>query len=892
MEQQVPTQDRRGTAVAALATRWVRGVTRFARSVLLAWSLAAVAALLFTLTHLGLDADVTHMVSAELPVRKALRAYQQTFPQYQDVMVLVVEGAPLERVDEAVDRLAPRLAEQGAFFRSVYVPGAGAFFEKHAFLYLNSDELADLTDQLAEAQPMLSKLAADPSLRGLFQALATIIENVGNDQPIELAPVLERINATLEAALAGRYAPLSWRTLMEGEKTQASTYRRFILVQARPDYNALFPIAPALAGVRSLAKAVGIDGEHGLRLRITGGLPLEHEEMQAVTKGAGLAGVLALLLVTVTLFVGLRSVRLIVASLFTLVAGLLLTAAFAAGAVGHLNMISVAFAVLNIGLGIDFSIHFCLRYQEAGQEGASPAQALPIAGREVAPALIVCAVTTAAGFYAFLPTPYTGVAELGLIAGTGILISLLASLTLLPALLHLWKPVTNSRHSLSISLPSRLVELPVRHRKAVLLGALLAAAGAGLLLPATRFDYNPLNLRDPNAESVSTFKALRADGTYPLLTAVVLARDAKELRTITEDLRKLPVVDEVITLNSFVPDHQSEKLDAIEELNLILGPDLQAFAPARPRVPLAAQRAALEHLLLSLDKRLAAGGLPFADSAQALRKTLRAVRQRLDGMDQSTRVRWMAELDTALVGTLPRNLAQLAAALDAQPFAVQDLPVDLVKRWLSDEGTFRIEVVPREDITEPAALRRFVTALQSIAPDATDEPVQLLVVGDTIIASFQQAFALACIVITAFVLLGLRSLKGAALVMGSLLFGALITVAILVVLGIPFNFANVIALPLLLGMGVDNGIHLVRRLGRAEGTSAIAVMHSSTTRAMVFSALTTIASFGNLSFSPHPGMASLGLVLVIGVLTMLLSTLCLVPALVSPNRLQDRSVVG
>ncbi|MGC1953256.1 MAG: MMPL family transporter [Gammaproteobacteria bacterium] len=866
-----------------LVQSWTKGVMRFARWVLLAWTLVAIGAGLFAVNNLGLDADVTHMVSAELPVRKAQDKYRQAFPQYANLMVLVVEGEVPEYVDDAAEALASHLEQDQRLFQSVYVPGADPFFETHAFLYPNLDELQELADQMAAAQPILGKLTKDFSLRGLFNTLATVIENVDSNDTIELSPVLNALNATLRSALAdqGPPSPLSWRAVLQGKSAdEGGVARRFVLVQPRPDYRALFPVAPAIAAIRNAATEVGVNDAQGLRLRITGGLALEHEEMQTVTKGAGLALAMALLLVTATLFVGLGSFRMILASLLTLIAGLIVTAAFAAAAIGHLNMISIAFAVLNVGLGIDFAIHFCMRYQEVKGQGEPSARVLTSAAKHVTPSLALCAVTTAVGFYAFIPTPYVGVGELGVIAGTGVFISLLASLTLLPAMLHLWQARSRPRAGAVFAFPKALLELPLRHRKAVLMVGALLAVAAGLLLPSARFDYNTLNLRDPEAESVATFKALLEDGEYAPLSAVVLVSGKQALAELSTRLQDLTVVKDALSIDSFIPEQQPEKLEVIEELSLILGPELHYIARPSEAVTFTAQREAIRHLMAVLHDRLASDEpLAFAEAVRTLATNLQAVLERLGSLNADARRAWLEQLEEALLGTLPGNLERLTAGLMAESFGVADLPPDLVQRWVSDDGWFRIEVTPQEDILNPDALRQFVTAVQRVAPDATNEPVQMVVIGDTIITSFKQAFGFACLAVTAIVMVGLRSVSGALLVIVTLLFGALTTAAILVLVGIPFNFANVIALPLLLGMGVDNGIHLLRRLRSSNDPSKRAAMHSSTPRAMVFSALTTAASFGNLSFSGHPGTASLGLVLVIGIVIMLLSTLYLVPAL-------------
>ena len=238
-------------------------------------------------------------------------------------------------------------------------------------------------------------------------------------------------------------------------------------------------------------------------------------------------------------------------------------------------------------------------------------------------------------------------------------------------------------------------------------------------------------------------------------------------------------------------------------------------------------------------------------------------------------------LEHNLLATLPDSLELLEASLQATRITAERLPQDLQQRWLSADGRYRVQVFPKENINDNQALRRFVSEVRELAPQATDSPVIMLEAGDAVLAAFQQAFITALVVITLLLLLMLRSLINTVLVLLPLLLAGLLTTTTVILLGIDFNFANIIALPLLLGIGVDNGIHMIHRLRQG---SLAQLLHTSTARAMFYSALTTILSFGNLSFSPHQGTASMGQILTIGVLLTLASTLLVLPALYTLQR--------
>ena len=843
--------------------------------VLVLSAVLAIAAGYGTVTRLGINTNATNMLSEDLPFRRNDAAMTAAFPQFTNVLSIVVEGNTPDRAEDAAARLADALRAEGDLFRDVFYAEGDAFFRRNGLLYLDRDQLEALADRLAEAQPLLSALQEDLSLRGLSRALIQALDEMpaGNENAVAaLAPVLDQIAASARSLAdvasgksMGPPRPLSWIAVMRGGKIEPADMRRFILVQPVLDFESLQPAARAIAAVHARAAALGLDRAAGLRVRVTGSPAMLQDELKSVRDGMGLVGLVSAVLVLALLIVGLRAPRLILATVVALVVGLIWTAGFATVAVGELNLISVAFAVLFIGLSVDFGIHFALRYQEALRgDPAERADPLSTAAGHVGGALGLCALTAAIGFFSFVPTSYRGLAELGLISGAGMFIALFANLTVLPAVLALL-PVRANGPAPGSPLAARAQALILGHPRAVVGGALLLGLASLAFLPYARFDDDPLNLRDPRSESVATLLDLLDDPRVNPYSAEVLAPDLDAAGALAARLEALPEVDSAATLADYVPRDQDEKLALIEEMSFFLTP---VFLPGGGAPPLdgAGRRAALDRLIA----RLAVEKGPLAPAARRLADALGGVPN-----DPSA----LEALETLLLGGLPARIAALGEALDADtPVTLADLPPALRDRNVTADGRARVEIIPRDDLRDAGARRRFVDAVRAVAPDAGGMPIIITEAGRAVVRAFFEAAGYAMALI-AVVLLGLlRSVRDSLLVLAPLALAASLTMAVTVIFATPFNFANVIVLPLLFGLGVAGGIHMVMR-ARASGAGAL--MRTSTPRAVLFSALTTIGSFGALALSSHVGTASMGFLLTVAIGLSLVCTLVTLPALLS-----------
>ncbi|ADJ28286.1 MMPL family transporter [Nitrosococcus watsonii] len=872
---------------------WVGGVYRLAPWVLVTIFLLTGGVFYYTMENLGVDTDTANILSPNLPFRQSNERYTHLFPQYEDTLIIVIEGNVPEHIWEGSKQLAAKLAASDTLFKSVYLPQANNFFERYGLMYLRLTELEETTDSLAQAQPFLGRLTQDPSLGGLLDMLNEVIKakQVGNTN-LELQSILGPISQAMESVLSGQPDILSWQALMSPERAASSEeQRQFIIVQPRMDFNQILPAGPAIEAVRTFSEELQLDSLHGLRVRITGDVALSHEELESALAGAKIAGLLATLMTGVLLLLGLRSFSLVLATLVTLVIGLIFTAGFATVAIGHLNLISTAFAVLYIGLGTAYAIHFCLRYQRLVQTGLGQSDALSTTASDVGIALTLCALTTAIGFYAFIPTDFAGVSELGIIAGTGMFISLALTLTFLPALLRLL-PIPSSTRSWRTrgKILVFLSSIPICYRRQLLGSGLILGLGALLLLPQSRFDYNPLNLRDPDSESVSTLLDLIDAETIPPLSAIVLASDAPKAQQLADQLRQLDTVGAVVTVQDFIPKQQEEKLAIIDEMALLLGP-LLSSSEWESKTKAEQKHSTLRGFLQTLENYLASSASSPSPAAYQLAEDLRQLLNRLKERDSAAQKQLLLTLQHSLLATLPDNLARLRQSLQAGPLSLDTLPPDLRRRWIASAGIQRIEVFPKEglNINDTASLRHFVNDIHNLAPSATGALILSFRSGETIVAAFQQAFIYALIAITVVLLFLLRSLRDTILVLIPLLLAGILLGAAMVILKTPFNFANIIALPLILGIGVDNGIHMVWRVRQAPPKTGNP-LQTSTARAVVLSALVTVCSFGNLLLASHPGMASMGLLLSVGVALTLLCTLLLLPALLLATQNHFNSV--
>jgi hopanoid biosynthesis associated RND transporter like protein HpnN len=868
-------EHRIGNALA----RWTDWTARHANWVILVFLLLAGGSLYYAFNHLGINTDNSDMLDESLPFRQTLKVYKQAFPQQSNNLLLVIEGPDAESTYEATNRLSQRLAERPDDFRTIYWPGGGAFYEDQALYYLSVDELSAMASRFSRSAPLLAQLKSHPTAEGLLGTLQAVLSASGDELPEETEELLKATTESLAAYDKAESLPLSWQELLlTPGATEKAINRQLLIVQPELDFSNLFAAGSAIRSIRAESSELGIGEGQAISLRITGSTALAYEELKSVSQGMGTAALMSLLIVVALLWLGTGSFRILLYSIISLLVGLCLTAGFAALSIGSLNLISVAFAVLYIGLGIDFAIHFSLRYSEFRDAEMDNGAALREASRDVGSALVICALSTAIGFYAFIPTDFVGVSELGLISGTGMFISLLVSLSLLPALFALSPVRMTPRLHLKVSHePGPFARFVQRFGESITVWIIIVGVIASYTVVHARFDYDVLNLRDQNSESVATYRDLLATSETPPWRLTVLAESEVQAEEYRRRLEDLPSVQKVVDVHDLLPAETGLKdqvLDGMREQ--VEGIQAKVSTEGKSRLN------TLQSILIGLDNA-GASNPEREGTIRALHDALQAVILKLQASTNEELQKGLLLLDELLMGDFGPTLDSLNKSLNQEAVELNTLPDDLRKRWVSESGTWRLMVFAKNDLSDINELRRFVNEVSARVPQVTDLPIINLASGEAAVRAFQQAFITALVLISLLLWILLRSLRDTLLVLLPLLLAGILTTAAGVLFDIPFNFANIITLPLLLGIGVDNGIHMVSRARTAMPADGN-LLHTSTSRAVILSALTTVASFGNLAFSSHPGTASMGQLLTIGVLVTMVCTLLVLPSVLGQRK--------
>ncbi len=819
--------------------------------------------------HLTVNTNTAEMLSPDLPFQQNQRRIDQAFPQDAYTTLFVIDANSPEEATQNATKLVNLLRAKPDHFSSVYIPTDNDFFRKQALLYLETPDLETVAKQLTDAQPFIGHLAQNYSLDGLLDIVQQALNEKENALPMDLNPLLLAVDNTINAQINNKSSSLSWQTLLANNKLSDDAKRVLIVAKPVVHFDEMLPMDAAQTTARETAQKI-MNENPTVRVRITGESALEHEELESVSNSATFAGIASLVLVFLVQWVGFHSLRLLVITYIVLIMGLILTAGFAAITVGHLNVISIAFASLYIGLGVDYAVHICLYYRERKARGYSNMEAIHHSMKGVGSSLFLCALTTALGFLAFIPTDYAGVSELGIISGGGIFIGLIISLTVLPALLCIL-PVNNPQPIKSRFAPQFIVTFPFHYAKSIRVISILLAIGACCILTKLTFDANPINLRDPKSESVSTIKDLLKSKNDSPFAVTGLVPNLDDANALAVKMKALPAVHETITLSSFVAENQDEKLAIIDDLNLMLGNQLENFNVTLPENH--EQRAALVKFNENL-KRAIADKTPNAP-IETLEKLQNHVEILL--LAHSDEPELYAQLEKNMLGLLPYTLERLRTSLSATAFDLQTIPDELRSHWVSKNGFYKVLITPVKDQNIEVNMKEFVAQIKSVDDAVSGLPIANEAGGDAVVKAFLQAFGGAFSAITLLLWAIYRRFTHMALVIAPLMLAALLTGATNVLLDNPFNFANVIALPLLLGMGIDSSILIMHRL-HFNLNEDENLLHSSTTRGIIFSSITTLCSFSSLSFTNHQGMASMGLLLSIGLFFTVICSLIVLPA--------------
>jgi uncharacterized protein len=848
-----------------------------ARLVVVVALTAATAACIYAVQHFAITTDVTQLIAVEDSAWfKNQLAYQAEFPSQAEFpahkIVVVLDAPTPELADQAADKLAQSLSAQSSAIHSMTQPGGGPFFERNALLFLQEQDVAATTSELSQSAPLLRILAADPSLRGIAGVLTLVATGVQSRQ-VELADLARPLTFgadTLSKVLAKTPASFSWRVLIHGRPAKPEELRRYISVDPKLDFSALEPGRAATDAIRRTATELKLASDLGVRMRLTGQVPINDEEFGSLRESAPTTIAGTIITVLIILFLALRSWRIVGPVAFALIVGFCATAAIGPLVVGKLNLISIAFAVLFIGLGVDFGLQFSVRYRSERHHINDLGDALRSSAKKAGMPLALAAAATACAFFSFLPTSFRGLSELGEIAGVGMLIAFFTTITVLPAALRLSKPPAEP-HQMGFKRLAPIDRLTMAHRIPILIATLAIVLGASPLLWRVHFDFNPLHLQNQDLEAVATFLDLKSDPNTGANAINILAPSLDDARNIAARLAKLPQVSRTQTVETFIPDAQDRKLAEIANARSVLDPLLAReqphSAPTDAEVVQALKSAAAA-LLQAANEETNPGAIAAARLASLLNQ--------LAAADETARARASA----AFAAPLLYDLDQFQLLLNPQRITLQNLPDSLARDWITPDGKARVEVLPEGDSNNDVVLRNFASAVLAVEPAATGTPVMFQEAAHIIVRAFFEAAALALVSIAIILLIALRRIGDVLLTLVPLIVAGLLTLEICGLIGLQLNFANILALPLMLGVGVAFKIYYIMawRSGKTN------LLESTLTRAVIFSAMTTATAFGGLWLSSEPGISSMGKLMALSLACTLSAAVLFQPILMGPPR--------
>ena len=861
-----------------------------------------------TAARLVIRNNTLDLIRKDSPVFQKYLAYMEEF-DVRDEIVVVLKSDRLKDSRDAANALAVKLNQEKGldrvYYRHDFSPmsdrlllladeerliGIRRQMEELATLVKGNKQALNLNGILGEASAKFN----DPYLRksSNWQEFIPFIEEFVRNLK-RLAKDLETPANAIEKKGLGELSEFE-ADLLKNEYLSLGEDGRTILMLLRPtkeEQKSATPFTGVIQRVRKVVQETQVEFPK-VAIGVTGEPVLLDDELRQSESDMKIATLITLTLITIMFFFAYGEISRPLLALVALLASVVVTLGITSVTIGHLNIISQAFIVMLLGLGIDFGIQILGRYEEEMGRGKSSADSVEITLTTTGKALLTGGGTTAAAFYAMCFNDFTGLTELGWIAGSGVVMALVASLSILPALL-LWR----DRNGAKINLGKlRLDRGAMWDRKLTSHPYLVLAVAAGITLIAWKqcqkvsFDHNLLHLQNPKMESVRLTRELLNMGDGSLIYGVIMADSVEQADDLAIQLRALPTVSKVRTLGDLVPRDQKKRMEEVSRIARVSG-EITLGSGGESSVDVPKAKKDLEFLLessqegakqakqyLGLSGRARQAVATFEKLIPPLERAVAA----LDKLSLEEAKQRLARHQVKLVGSITQNLGWLKTQRGDRPLTVDDLPAELRQRYLSSHGKVLLEVVPAVDVWERKPNEEFVAEMQKIAPGATGTPVMNLEYIDLLMKSYIQASFYAAGVILLLIFLLFRNLKDLVLTLLPLGLGVLWLFGALGLFHIQLDPANIVTMPMILGIGVAYGVYVMDRY-REEG--GVRIFASSTGKAVVLSALTTLFGFGSMLFGQYRGLVSLGMVMSLGVIFNLISALVVLPQILA---LQDK----
>ena len=840
--------------------------------------LITLAASCFVYKNISINTSNTDLLSKELTFRKNDIAFTKEFPQFSNNIMVVIDAKKSDIAKDIASSFYKEIKKkEGELFNDIFYPEELDFFKKNGFMYLSEEEIEEKLDQMTSYQPFISRLSKDQTLYGLLNTINFFLSADLNDSYIEkINKLLTKLNER---------GSLTWGDIFSNNKK--SNYREIIHLQPILNFSNFFPSKDSLAFLEKKIKNIKDQYQHinyrdfsnnfNFNIRLTGPVPMEQDELNTLGGGAKIGVIISLILVSILLLYAFKNKYLFLGSVLTLIIGLIWTTAFALLFFKELNLISIAFAILFIGLGIDFSIHYGLRTYEFLRHSMintystkdKETEIITNTSRSITKALFLTAMAIAIGFFSFAFTSFKGLAQLGVIAGTGMFISLFLTLLFLPSFLILKK---GELHTDTYFTTTKKSDFQFTHfmfffnRNSIIFFSLSLVffCFSILNLKNIQFNNDPLKLRNQTSTSVETMNELIKDKDINPHSVDILVKNFSMGNELKSKISNLKEVKKVTSFRDLIPENQEKKIEILNQFKIFF-PEIDLKEPKVLNQDFFDdEKRKINESLVSIEDKIYS---KYKDKID-----IENIKKLKDKINSHKNVDTFINLEKQYFYFFKKSIKKFTESLKVKRILENDIPDSLKARYVGKSGEIRLGIVPFKNLNDQANKKRFIESVYEVAPNVSGGAFTTYEAGKTIIQSFKEAMIISICLTTLFLFFALRNFKKVFIVFINLVAALLFSLSFLTLSGLNLNFANIIALPLLFGLGAATSIQTILRTEKFK-TLDDYFANSTTPRAIIFSLLTTLGTFFVLTLSSHVGTASMGKLLIISLFSIFLANL-------------------
>jgi hopanoid biosynthesis associated RND transporter like protein HpnN len=827
--------------------KFINLLLHFPKIVVISFIFLSSLSVFFALNFLKIDTSTDSLINQKLDFKVNQKKLKNEFKILSNNIVIRISSNKLNEIDvdnktiEVVNILKNRND-----LNFVYSPSIDKVFKENFFIFLKNNEKKKLVDKLYDYQPFLSEINNNPRFQGFNNLLALSLKQKDSNSLSEFSQILQGFYKSFSDN-----SEVDWSLIFNADKKE-----NFVIVGFNDKYLESFDqFYSFLNSLKNKSPNFVIES--------TGGLVIDFEEIESVSRSNLLAAFLSILIVSSFLWIAFKNLRIILVLISSILIGLSLTVGVTTILVGKLNLISVAFAVLFIGLSVDYGIQIFSRILE--KHAFIDESSIVKDTKEISSTLLIASIPSMIGFLSFTPTNYIGLSELGIISFIGLVIGLITNLLFLPSLLLInIKKINFSKLNINNSIYEKITFFLIKNKKIVFSTLVLIFLFNLIFINRIDFQYDAMNLKDQKLESVKLAKELLdKNPSSDYVISLILKEDKMKNSVKLKTLIEKDSIDSSFSILDFTKKYETEELNYLKFLlnsqksqsfNSNFD-ELNRFKNLLSKIPNNS-----DPILLDISKKL----IYEIDAKIKTKKDFN-------------------DLEKIFFTGFDKLIFEINSLGTKKKILKEDLPVFYKNRYISDNNNFRVEIFPSKDVTQKEYLDQFVNDVVSIYPNATGMPIVQKKAGEVVISSFILALIISFLFLIFFIYFIFKRLIFVFISIICLFIATMCSVFLMIVFNINLNFANMIALPLLYSLGISFPIYFIKRFINS-GLEIERVIKSNTPRAIFFSAVTTMGSFSTLSISSHEGTSSMGLLLFICLFMTIMSSIFILPIILKFSR--------